>query len=152
MVVFYRLCFLYVVVAGWRGIPTLSSQALGLLGIGSATYFAAASVDATKPPVNSESQGFWSDILSDAQGLALYRFQMLVFNLLFGVLFILYVVQHVSMPEFDGNILTLMGMSAGTYAGFKIPEKTQNTPVAMTSTASVADVSDDPKKAYSAGA
>jgi hypothetical protein len=109
-------------------------------------------VDATKPPVNSESQGFWSDILSDAQGLALYRFQMLVFNLLFGVLFILYVVQHVSMPEFDGNILTLMGMSAGTYAGFKIPEKTQNTPVAMTSTASVADVSDDPKKAYSAGA
>lgn len=135
-----------------EGIPTLSSQALGLLGIGSATYFAAASVDATKPPVSSESQGFWSDILSDAQGLALYRFQMLVFNLLFGVLFILYVVQHVSMPEFDGNILTLMGMSAGTYAGFKIPEKTQNTPVAMASAASVADVSDDPKKAYSAGA
>jgi len=27
------------------------------------------------------------------------------------------------MPDFDGSILTLLGMSSGTYAGFKIPEK-----------------------------
>ena len=106
-----------------EGMPNLSVDALGLMGIGSATYLTAAGVDASKQNVLGYSQGFWNDILSDAQGLALYRFQLLVFNTLFGILFLIYVVQNVVMPDFDTNILALLGMSAGTYAGFKIPEK-----------------------------
>jgi hypothetical protein len=31
--------------------------------------------------------------------------------------------QHLIMPEFDGTLLTLMGLSSGTYLGFKLPEK-----------------------------
>lgn len=27
------------------------------------------------------------------------------------------------MPEFDGTLLALMGISSGTYLGFKIPER-----------------------------
>jgi hypothetical protein len=27
------------------------------------------------------------------------------------------------MPEFDASLLTLMGISSGTYLGFKFPEK-----------------------------
>ena len=27
------------------------------------------------------------------------------------------------MPEFDASFLTLMGISSGTYIGFKFPEK-----------------------------
>ncbi|MFZ6873562.1 hypothetical protein ACO0LF_16010 [Undibacterium sp. Di27W] len=106
-----------------EGIPTISAQALGLLGIGSATYLTAAGVDTSKPDQLGESQGFFHDILSDSQGLTLHRFQMLVFNVLIGFLFLIYVVQHFNMPNLDSNILALLGMSAGTYAGFKIPEK-----------------------------
>lgn len=136
-IVFASYVWLWVVA---EGMPELSAQALGLMGVGSGTYLAAAGVDAGKQNQFGESEGFWLDILSDAQGLALYRFQMLAFNILFGVLFLVYVVQHVSMPQFDGNILTLLGMSAGTYAGFKIPEKqNKSTPD-----------SDDQKQGYTA--
>lgn len=121
-----------------EGMPSLSTQALGLMGIGSGTYLAAAGVDASKAIPLGESEGFFKDLLSDAKGLALYRFQLLVFNLLFGFLFLAHVVQHVGMPEFDGNILTLLGMSAGTYAGFKIPEQ------------QMAVNHDDPKQGYGA--
>lgn len=119
-IVFASYVWLWIV---GEGIPEISTQALGLMGIGSGTYLAAAGVDASKQSQFGESKGFFDDIISDTQGLALYRFQMLVFNILFGVLFLVYVIQHVAMPEFDGSILTLLGMSSGTYAGFKIPEQ-----------------------------
>jgi len=119
-IVFASYVWLWIV---GEGIPDISTQALGLMGIGSATYLTAAGVDSSKQNQFGESKGFFDDIMSDAQGLALYRFQLLVFNILFGVLFFVYVIQHVSMPDFDGSILTLLGMSSGTYAGFKIPEQ-----------------------------
>ncbi|MBC3918819.1 hypothetical protein H8L32_15100 [Undibacterium sp. CY18W] len=128
-----------------EGIPTISPQALGLLGIGSATYLTAAGVDVSKQNQFGESKGFFKDVLSDSQGLTLHRFQMLVFNVLIGVLFLVYVIQHFDMPLFDGNILTLLGMSAGTYAGFKIPEQQGK---AAPDGAKVA--SDDPKAGYTA--
>ncbi|MCH8619241.1 hypothetical protein [Undibacterium sp. TS12] len=137
-IVFASYVWLWIV---GEGIPDISTQALGLMGIGSGTYMAAASVDASKNCQYGESQGFFDDIISDGQGLALYRFQMLVFNVLFGVLFLVYVIQHVAMPDFDGSILTLLGMSSGTYAGFKIPEQ-QGKP----------QQTEDPKAAYSAEA
>jgi hypothetical protein len=110
-----------------EGIPDLSTQALGLLGIGSLTYVTAASLDASKSLNFGESEGFWKDILSYPQGLTLSRVQLLVFNLLFGILFMIYVLQHVRMPELDSNILLLLGLSSGTYAGFKIlPDNNAN--------------------------
>ena len=125
-IVLISYVWLWIVV---QGIPAMSVNALGLMGIGSATYLMAAGVDASKQVDVCQSQGLWRDILSDAHGLTLYRFQLLVFNVLFGLLFLVYVVQHVTMPEFDTNILALLGISAGTYAGFKIPEKqSQSTP------------------------
>ena len=158
-IVFASYVWLWIV---GEGIPDLSTQALGLLGIGSGTYLVAAGVDVTKENHFGESQGFFIDILSDAQGLALYRFQMLVFNVLFGFLFVIYVVQHVSMPDFDSSVLTLLGMSAGTYAGFKIPEKQDKSAVnrnanaggspagaaATGSTAAVVSADSDPKQSY----
>ena len=118
-IVFSSYVWLWIV---GEGIPEISSQALGLMGIGSAVYMAAASVDASKQNDFGPSVKFFHDIISDGQGLVLYRFQMLVFNVLFGVLFLIYVVQHVSMPDFDGSVLSLLGMSSLTYTGFKIPE------------------------------
>ena len=39
-----------------------------------------------------------------------------------GILFLIGVWSRLSMPEFGGTLLGLMGISSGTYLGFKFPE------------------------------
>jgi hypothetical protein len=67
--------------------------------------------------------GFVSDILSDANGITFHRFQIVVWTIVLGLIFIWSVWKKLSMPEFSETLLTLMGISAGTYIGFKIPER-----------------------------
>jgi hypothetical protein len=69
---------------------------------------------------------FLTDILSDADGLSFHRFQIFAWNLVLGVIFLASVVQTLSMPTFGNTLLGLMGISGGTYLGFKFPE--QKTP------------------------
>ena len=69
------------------------------------------------------SEGFFRDLLTDADGVNFHRFQMLVWTVVLGVLFVIGVYKGLSMPEFSATLLALMGISAGTYLGFKIPEK-----------------------------
>jgi len=76
----------------------------------------------TKPT----SGGLWNDLVTDANGPSFHRFQMIAWTVILGILFFASVYKNLSMPEFSGTMLALMGISAGTYLGFKIPEK-QNT-------------------------
>jgi hypothetical protein len=69
------------------------------------------------------STGFWDDILSDVNGVSFHRFQMVVWTLVLGFLFCEGVYRALAMPEFTATQLALMGISAGTYLGFKIPER-----------------------------
>jgi hypothetical protein len=69
------------------------------------------------------SGGFISDILSDASGISFHRFQMLAWTAILGLVFIYSVWERLAMPEFSATLLALMGISAGTYLGFKVPEK-----------------------------
>lgn len=69
------------------------------------------------------SGGFFCDVLSDAQGYSFHRFQIFAWTLALGLVFISTVYNSLTMPEFSGTLLGLMGMSAGTYVGFKFPEK-----------------------------
>jgi hypothetical protein len=69
------------------------------------------------------SKGFFTDILSDDNGISFHRLQMLVWTLVLGVLFVYGVWARLSMPEFSTTLLALQGITAGTYIGFKIPEK-----------------------------
>jgi hypothetical protein len=63
------------------------------------------------------------DVLTDGEtGISFHRFQMFVWTLILGVLFIHAVWYRLSMPEFDPTLLALLGISSGTYLGFKIPE------------------------------
>jgi cytoskeletal protein RodZ len=55
--------------------------------------------------------------------LTFYRLQMVIATLAFGVIFIWLVVTRLAMPEFSGTLLAFMGISAGIYLGFKIPER-----------------------------
>lgn len=67
------------------------------------------------------SDGFWQDILTDTNGVSFHRFQMVVFTIILGTVFMVDVYQNLAMPEFDGTLLSLMGISSGTYIGFKFP-------------------------------
>jgi hypothetical protein len=69
------------------------------------------------------SSGFLRDILSDSSGYSFHRFQIFAWTLVLGIIFISSVYNSLSMPEFSPTLLGLMGLSAGTYIGFKFPEQ-----------------------------
>ncbi|WP_044562986.1 hypothetical protein [Azospirillum sp. B4] len=133
-------------------LDTLSDQALILMGIGTGTALGAAMVEQNKtnqtladyqaalaqwqttptPALRDTlddlaaklaSQDFFHDILTDQNGISLHRFQSLVWTVVLGALFLVEVVVRKAMPTFDPNTLAVLGISAGTYLGFKVPEK-----------------------------
>ena len=68
-------------------------------------------------------QASWlTDILSDADGVSFHRFQNAGWTLVLGIIFVAQVYEVLAMPKFDNTLLALMGISAGTYLGLKIPE------------------------------
>jgi hypothetical protein len=69
------------------------------------------------------SDGFWADLLRDGSGVSFHRFQMVVWTVVLGFVFIRAVYKDFSMPDFDPALLALMGVYSGTYVGFKFPEK-----------------------------
>ena len=69
------------------------------------------------------SKGFIRDILRDASGYSFHRFQIFAWTIVLGIIFISSVYNHLTMPEFSATLLGLMGLSSGTYIGFKFPEK-----------------------------
>jgi hypothetical protein len=71
-----------------------------------------------------KSEGIGKDILTDPNGnFAFHRFQMVVWTVVLGFLFLRSVWDRLAMPEFSATLLALLGISAGTYIGFKIPER-----------------------------
>jgi len=69
----------------------------------------------------SKSTGFWNDIFSDGGNIRFDRFQIVVWSAVLSVVFVNSVWARLAMPNFDATLLTLMGISSGTYLGFKIP-------------------------------
>jgi hypothetical protein len=69
------------------------------------------------------SAGFLRDILSDGSGYSFHRFQIFAWTIVLGIIFISSVYNNLTMPEFSTTLLGLMGLSAGTYIGFKFPEQ-----------------------------
>jgi hypothetical protein len=74
-----------------------------------------------------QNEQFLTDILSDANGVSFHRFQMAAWTLVLGIVFIKGVYDNLAMPEFDTTLMGLLGLSAGTYLGLKIPEATTPT-------------------------
>jgi hypothetical protein len=100
-----------------------------LLGISVITSVTATSIDQSRKPMPtglavlpSKSDGFLFDILSDSEGVNIHRFQMIVWTLIMGFVFVKNVLVNLDMPQFDENLLAVMGISSGTYVGLKIPE------------------------------
>lgn len=70
----------------------------------------------------NETETFWLDILSDADGVTVHRFQNVVWTVVLGFVFVILTCTHHLMPDFDNTLLTLMGISGATYVGLKVPE------------------------------
>lgn len=110
----------------------LTSSSVMLVGIASGTFLLAKIIDVNKNKLAPEtllaakprqSEGFITDILTDIQGITLYRFQLVGWTIVMGVMFVWSVWKNLSMPEVSDTLLTLTGISAGTYIGLKIPER-----------------------------
>ncbi|HEY6139181.1 MAG TPA: hypothetical protein VI670_15565 [Thermoanaerobaculia bacterium] len=106
-------------------LDTITESVLALIGIGAATALGATLIDQNKPsPVSTDkSDGFLRDVMSDPTGISLHRFQMFAWTLILGVIFVGSVYHNLEMPQFSATLLGLMGISSGTYLGFKVPEK-----------------------------
>ena len=83
----------------------------------------------------NQSLGIWNDIISDVNGVNFHRFQMAAWTVVLAFIFAVAVTRILSMPDFDGTLLALQGLSAGTFLGLKITEP------------KVTDVPDKPKAA-----
>jgi hypothetical protein len=79
-------------------------------------------MQALTPPPDS-TRGFLLDILSDGSGYSFHRFQIFAWTILLGIMFVSAVYNNLTMPEFSATLLGLMGISSGTYIGFKFPEQ-----------------------------
>ena len=77
----------------------------------------------TLPASANVSGGFLRDILSDSTGYSFHRFQIFAWTIVLGIIFVSAVYNNLTMPEFSPTLLGLMGLSSGTYIGFKFPEK-----------------------------
>jgi hypothetical protein len=60
------------------------------------------------------------DLLGDEEHISFHRFQVAVWTLVLGVVFVIKVLSELAMPEFSATVLGLMGISSGTYLGFKL--------------------------------
>ena len=109
-------------------LDTIGSSELILAGISGVTALGAhvvthGGVD-TEPstPGIPTSQGFFRDLLSDANGYRFHRFQICAWTVVLGLIFAATVYNDLKMPQFSSTLLALTGISAGTYLGFTFLE------------------------------
>lgn len=69
------------------------------------------------------TRGFLRDVMADRHGYSFHRFQIFAWTIVLGIMFMSSVYNSLAMPEFSATLLGLMGLSSGTYIGFKFPEK-----------------------------
>lgn len=55
--------------------------------------------------------------------ITFHRFQIVVWTLILGIVFVSEVLTKLAMPAFDSTLLVLMGISSGTYLGFRVSAK-----------------------------
>jgi hypothetical protein len=72
-----------------------------------------------RPPTPVSSGNLFLDVLRDYGSVSVHRFQVFVWTFLPGTLFLRTVARDFVMPDFDNTLLGLMGISSGTYLGFR---------------------------------
>ncbi len=62
------------------------------------------------------------DLLAENNLISFHRFQIFVWTLILGLIFVANVYNELAMPQFSATLLGLLGIGAGAYVGFKLPE------------------------------
>ena len=74
-----------------------------------------------------QSEGWLIDSLSDANGVSFHRFQLFSWTVILGGVFVVNTYRELNMPVFDTTLMGLLGLSAATYLGLKVPETESTT-------------------------
>lgn len=117
--------------------PELSKSCLVLLGISLGTTTTARIIDNNEinnsavhryqDEKGKKGKGFLYNILSDENGVSIHRFQALVFNVIFGLMFIVeFASDSETFIDFSNVELGLMGISSAAYVGLKMNENKSN--------------------------
>jgi len=128
-IIFFSICYI-AIACGF--LPTPTKGVLILMGIAIATTTAGTTIDTIQQQDPSIIRvqdkvtkiGFLTDILSDAKGISIHRFQVVMFNIIYGCSFVAIVVSEYRMIDFPSETLALLGISSGTYALLKVSENT----------------------------
>jgi len=105
-------------------LPVLSPGLLAMAGISGSTGAVSVMITDTENTQYPVHTSFLHDLVTDKDGVTLHRFQMIAMTLILGIAFVIEVVTDCRLPaDFQGTTLGLMGISSGTYLGFKVPEK-----------------------------
>jgi hypothetical protein len=123
----------------WSGTGTFApfnATALTLMGLSGSASVAARLIDGRDADTQASqmhqcqasSEGFFVDILSDASGVSMHRFQTLLFQVAYAFAFVSESLKGWEFPTFDRFTLALLGFSTGTYTAVKATEN-RPTPV-----------------------
>lgn len=112
---------------------SLNTSILLLLGISIGTTGTASFIDYYKkkdpdPKRVKVHRTFMQDILSDGQNVSVQRVQTAMWNLVFGVYFIWFLIDNKTMPVFSETLLLLSGVSSTFYLGSKMVENSTKPP------------------------
>ena len=121
--------FIYVLIHLDYEVPELNNANLILLGISIGTIATAKLIDDSQREFhrhqNEPSQGFFTDLISDGNGVSIHRLQNVLWTLVVGWIYIHYVCVYRVLPDesvITDQLLTLMGISELTYVGLKVTE------------------------------
>lgn len=125
-------CFVIAFGANHEIVVNLNSTCLTLLGIGIGTSTIGKVIDNydlkagfVRYQDQKSTDNFFTDILSDGTGISVHRYQSLIFNLIFTVVFLIEFFGKFDMiefPDFKPVTLSLLGISSSVYLGTKATE------------------------------
>jgi len=120
----------FVIMASWlllfvvkQSLNTIPDTMIVLMGISAGTGLGAVAIDKKHRGKVRSSRGFLRDILEDENGITIHRFQMVAWTIVLTTVFVWQVAFYLKMPEFNASLLVMMGISSGTYLGYKSEEK-----------------------------
>lgn len=110
-------------------------SALALPGFSSVValvdHFRTKAADACSTPEQRPgnfSVNLFADLISDPTGYRFHRFQLLLWNLLIGAIYVVVVIKHLSLPNLGAGVVMMLGMSASIHLGFSLIETIRISP------------------------